>query len=221
MVSRRLTLVLLTSIHAAPVAGQNVETIDLRLKPPAVVAPSGHLTFAGAASTDAKPEVLPLEVSVRWLDRDTYRYFDTLTYRVRLTNSGPVPVSVPRLRAPVLVGSDRRPQVVGRLELIARLRGSEHLMHSIALMATATDPAESRLLQPGESVELIAAGRWEFLTPAEGQDVLRLLPAKADLMARFHLRWPDGPRTLPVSSSNSLPVTLLPYQPPHRAKPVQ
>ena len=220
MLARRPLLVLLASLHAAPVAAQVVETVDLRVGRPTVLPLNGDLRFAGAARTDAKPEMPPLEVSLRWLDRDTYRYFDSFTYRVRVTNIGAVPLSVPR-RRDVPFGPGKGPQVSGHLELFAKLSGAEHLVHSIVLRGMVTDPGETRLLQPGESVEFIAAGRWKCATPAEEHNLLQELPAETAMMARLHLRWPEAPSTLPVLSNNSLPVALLPYQTSSRAKPLK
>ena len=225
MLLRTACLLLIACAWATPGLGQPVETIDLRVKSARTVSPCGHETMRGSARRDSKTEV-PVEVSLLELDRDSYNYFDVFTYRVAVKNTGTVPLVLPRQRtAPVVVNGPAgcettQEEILYLLQLRVRLAGTEHVANTIVLGAGANEVGRVMRLAPGQTVEFIAGGRWDFVPPVVADEVQQQLPATLQAVAALVLgRSPQVKGAGTSLSTNSLPINLLPFQRAH-LKPI-
>ena len=225
MFPRTVGLLMLACAWATPGLGQPVETIDLRVKSARRVSRCGDLSMPGSAFRDSKTEV-PVEVSLLELDRDSYNYFDVFTYRVAVKNTGTVPLVLPRQRtAPVAVYGPNgcettQEDILYLLQLRVRLAGTEHVANTMVLGAGANDVGRVMRLAPGQTVEFIAGGRWDFVPPVVATEVQEQLPATLQAVAALVLgRSPQVKGSGTSLSTNSVPINLLPFQRAH-LKPI-
>jgi hypothetical protein len=222
-------LLLLASVcSVSAVRAQSVETIDLRVKSTQLAPPPGQVAMSGSGFRESEARI-PVEVKLLDLDRDTYNYFDRFTYRVQVRNTSDAPLLLPRQRpVPVALGQPQsaevRPQsgdIRCLLQLRVRLAGIEHVANTVLLGASADNPGQVLRLGPGQTVEFIADGRWDFLPPSVADEVRRQLPASLEVLGAFVVsRSPQVKGTGKSLSPNSLAINLLPYPAAHPKKVV-
>src|SRR6476660_839048 len=225
MLLRTACLLLIACAWATPGLGQPVETIDLRVKAARTVSRCGDLSMPGSARRDSKT-VVPVEVSLLELDRESYNYRDVFTYRVAVKNTGTVPLVLPRQRtAPVAVNGPNgcettQEEILYLMQLRVRLAGTEHVANTIVLGAGANEVSRVMRLAAGQTVEFVAEGRWNFSPPVVADEVQQQLPATLQAVAALVLgRSPQVKGSGTSLSTNSLPINLLPFQRAH-LKPI-
>jgi hypothetical protein len=97
--------------------------------------------------------------------------------------------------------------VIG-LEVVDERR-QYHALQAVAVYGSRGSPRTLRTIRPGEAVELIVPGKWEFQSEAGAGSILGSLPRDVDVVARLAFaHQPQGHWYAPAASANAIAVHL-------------
>jgi hypothetical protein len=204
-------LLIWTTAGASSAVAQTVDTRDLTVVQLSTDAPAPRAP--GVLFSNQSIERAPLEVKLLDFGRLTYEMYDHFTYSITVRNVGRVPFAVPWERDwGHLVTDSSIPLIscVVSMDIVDE-KGKFHSLSGVTLYGSPGSPGTMRTLQPGEAVELILPGKWEFASTVAEQALLGTLPRTVDVVATVaFLHQPPGHYYQRAVSANRFAVNLMP-----------
>jgi hypothetical protein len=166
---------------------------------------------AGGFASHTVRSRMPVKLTVESMDRDAYQETDTFTFRIRLTNVGRAAVTLPWTPTAGDVTSDMESPVVRCLlafDIHSPALGSATFPIAV-LYGSRLSPGTLKIIQPGESVQIVGEGNFRFLTDSLEQRARALMPFSGDLVARVgFLTGIERVVYEDLVSDNRVPITL-------------
>jgi hypothetical protein len=158
---------------------------------------------------------MPLQIKLESMDRNVYRERDQFFCRLSLQNVGQQDLTIPWEPDPEkVVTSVDAPMLEWLLVLSLDGREYDRLTFPIRTLYGSTfSPVTLKVLRPGEQAEIIARGKWQFVTDASAKRAEATLPRTVDVAARMDvLTGVKGHVYSDVISINRLPILLEQYR---------
>ena len=190
-------LAIIACVLSVTVNAQSPDTLDLTQlrtsRSGATTAGTSSGSAAGLGSHSVH-EHMTLQIRLEWLDRMSYRYGDPLTFRLRLRNVGGEPVAIPWEpdASQVLLGPDA-PLEQALLSLDVDLPGGRAPIPVAVLYGSKLSRGHMRVLQPGETADVLAAASWEF-QPYTAESIHRGFSGSVNVTAKLDFLTPINGR---------------------------
>jgi hypothetical protein len=158
----------------------------------------------------------PLRVTLLEFDRASYQLNDPFVYRLRITNVGKVPFTIPWEPDWTRIGDAPERRIASCfIELVIGPEplspNSFHVIDTVVLYGSEAAPGTLKRLAAGETVELVIPNRWHTRSDVTQAQLASLLPRTLPVSAVLSFPRPVAERSYRPLVSPSKAVELEPF----------